>query len=50
MKLLLALLILVGGYFYLLSHTTDVVLSQTQHLEAQYQYMTNNADRIAAGK
>jgi len=49
MKLLLALLILVGGYFYLLTHTTDLVLNQTQHLETQYQYAANNADHIATG-
>jgi len=50
MKLFLALGMLAGLYCYGLMHTTDIVLAQTQHLNAQYQYVANNADRIVAGQ
>ena len=50
MKLLLALGVIVGGYFYMLTHTTSIVLGQTQQLNAQYQYVANNADHIATGR
>lgn len=49
MKLFLALGVLAAAYTYMLLHTTDVVLNQTQHLNAAYQYVANNADKIAAG-
>jgi hypothetical protein len=29
-------------------HTTDMVLAQTQNLNATYQNVANNADKIAA--
>lgn len=47
MKLLLVLGVIVGGYYLLLTHTTDIVLQQTQNLNASYQYVANNADKIA---
>ena len=50
MKLLLALGVIVGGYFYLLTHTTTIVLQQTQNLNANYQYVANHADSIATGR
>jgi len=50
MKLLLALGVLAGLYTYVLLHTTDVVLSQTQQLSATYQYVANNADKLAGGR
>ncbi len=50
MKLLAALLVITGAYLYLLLHTTDVVLNQTQHLQANYHFVEQNADRLAAGK
>jgi hypothetical protein len=34
-------------YTYVLLHTTDTVLSQTQQLNASYQYVAQNADKIA---
>lgn len=37
MKLFLALLVLVGSYFYMLLHTTNIVLGQTQQLSHAYQ-------------
>ena len=50
MKLLLVLGVLVGGYFYVLTHTTDMVLQQTQRLNANYQYVADHADEISAGR
>jgi hypothetical protein len=50
MKLFAVLTVLVGLYTYTLLHTTNIVLSQTQHLNAVYQYVGNNADKIAAGR
>jgi hypothetical protein len=50
MKLFLALGILATLYTYGLMRTTDVVLNQTQHLNATYQYVANNADKIATGR
>ena len=50
MKLFLALGVLAGLYTYVLLHTTDVVLAQTQHLNATYQYVANNADELATGR
>lgn len=47
MKLFVALGVLTGAYVYMLLHTTDMVLTQTQHLNATYQYVANNADHIA---
>jgi hypothetical protein len=48
MKLFLVLGVLASAYMYMLMHTTDMVLAQTQHLNASYQYVANNADKIAA--
>ncbi len=50
MKLFLALVILAAGYTYVLLHTTSMVLAQTQQLNATYQYVANNADKIATGQ
>lgn len=50
MKLLLVLGVLASLYTYVLLHTTNIVLTQTQHLNATYQYVANNADQIAAGR
>jgi hypothetical protein len=49
MKLLVVLAALAGVYVYVLLHTTDMVLAQTQHINATYQYVANNADQIATG-
>lgn len=50
MKLLIVILLLAGGYFYLLTHTTDIVLGQTQQLSAQYQSAAAFTDRLSAGR
>jgi hypothetical protein len=50
MKLILVMAVLLGGYYYMLTHTTDLVMQQTQHLNATYQYVANNADKIATGQ
>ncbi|HEY5441951.1 MAG TPA: hypothetical protein VIJ68_00250 [Candidatus Saccharimonadales bacterium] len=50
MKLLAALIILAGLYTYMLLHTTNIVLGQAQNLNATYQYVGNNADRLVAGQ
>jgi hypothetical protein len=50
MKLFLVLGVLVGLYSYVLLHTTNIVLGQTQQLNATYQYVANNADRLAVGQ
>ncbi|HZL07973.1 MAG TPA: hypothetical protein VFC50_02160 [Candidatus Dormibacteraeota bacterium] len=47
MKLFLVLGVMVAAYTYVLMHTTDMVLAQTQHLNATYQYVAKNADAIA---
>ncbi len=47
MKLFLVLGVLVSAYAYLLMQTTDTVLFQTQHLNAAYQYVAANSDKIA---
>ncbi len=47
MKLLLVLGVLAGGYAYVLLHTTDIVLAQTQQLHAAYQYSADYADQLA---
>jgi hypothetical protein len=49
MKLFLALGVLVGLYVYVMMHTTTIVLDQTQHLNAQYQYVAEHADELATG-
>ena len=49
MKLFLVLGVIVGGYMYLLMHTTNIVLSQTQQLTATYQNAADQADKIANG-
>jgi hypothetical protein len=50
MKLFVVLGVLAAMYTYVLLHTTDVVLNQAQHLNATYQYVANNSDKIAAGR
>jgi hypothetical protein len=50
MKLFLALVFIVGSYLSFLFYTTDVVLGQTEQLNATYQYVANNADEIATGR
>ncbi len=50
MKLFVVLGVLVGAYMYVVLHTTDMVLTQTQHLNATYQYVANNADELATGR
>lgn len=49
MKVLLFLGFLAGLYLYGLLHVANVVLAQTQQLSSTYQYVANNADKIAAG-
>ena len=49
MKLLVILGVLAGAYLYMLLHTTNIVMMQTQQLNATYQYVGNHADAIAAG-
>jgi hypothetical protein len=44
MKLFLALLVLVGSYVYVLLHTTNLVLGQTQRLSQTYQYIAKHSD------
>jgi hypothetical protein len=46
MKLLLVLGVLVGGYAYMLTQTTNIVLGQTQQLQHTYQYVADNSDSI----
>jgi hypothetical protein len=50
MKLFLVLGVLASGYVYVLLHTTDIVLAQTQQLNATYQYVGSHADAIASGQ
>ena len=50
MKLLVVLGVLAGLYTYVFLHNTDVVLLQTQHLNTTYQYVTNNAEKLATGR
>lgn len=50
MKLFLVLGVLAGLYVYVMLHTTNIVLTQTKELNASYQYVANNADRIATGQ
>jgi hypothetical protein len=50
MKLFLFLLVLVGAYTFSLLKTTDMVLGQAMHLNTTYQYVANNADKIAGGQ
>jgi hypothetical protein len=50
MKLLVVLGVLAGLYSYVLLHTTNIVLSQTQHLNATYQYVANNSEELATGR
>lgn len=49
MRWLAVLGVLVGGYYYFLMHTTDVAMRQLQYIQAQYSYVADHADRIAAG-
>lgn len=49
MKLFIALVFIVGSYLGFLFYTTDTVLGQAKQLNVTYQYVANNADRIATG-
>lgn len=48
MKLFLVLLTIVGAYCYLLLHTTNVVLGQTQQLGNVYRNAGNYAQSVAS--
>jgi hypothetical protein len=50
MKLLIVLAMIFGGYYYFLTHSTNLVLGQVQQLQEQYTYVANHADQIAAGQ
>jgi hypothetical protein len=50
MKLFLALLFIAGSYLAGMFYTTNIVLNQTKQLNKTYQYVANNADRIATGQ
>lgn len=50
MKLFAVLGVLAALYAYVLVHTTNIVLAQTGHLNATYQYVANNAEKIATGQ
>lgn len=50
MKLFVILGILAGGYYYAMTHTTDMVLQQVEHINQTYQYVGEHADQIAAGR
>jgi len=41
MKLFIAILMLVGAYMYMLMHTTDLVLAQTEQLSNTYQHIAD---------
>jgi hypothetical protein len=49
MKLFIVLAFLVGGYYYLLMASTDLVLDQTMQLQKQYVTLAEQADQIAVG-
>ena len=48
MKLLLALTVLVAAYLYAMLHTTDMVLGQTDKLNATYQNIANTDPEVLA--
>jgi hypothetical protein len=50
MKLFVALVFVVGSYLSFMFYTTNIVLGQTKQLNATYQYVADNADKIAAGQ
>jgi len=50
MRLFVVLGILAGLYTYVLLQTTNIVLTQTQTLNANYQYVAKNADHLALGR
>lgn len=49
MKLFLVLGILAAAYTYVLLYNTNLVLNQAKQLNATYQYVSQNADKIANG-
>lgn len=49
MKVLLFLALVFGLYLYGLLHTANAALGQVQRLNAAYEYVANNPNRIAAG-
>jgi len=50
MKLFVVLAVVAGGYYYFLTHTTDLVLEQAQTLQHQYTYIAAHADELAGVK
>jgi hypothetical protein len=47
MKFILAILIIVIGYVYMLNHTTNIVLNQAMQIHHVYQQAANYSDNIA---
>jgi len=50
MKLFVVLVTLAGLYTFVLLHTTNIVLAQTQQLNQTYQYVAQHADQLATGR
>ncbi|HET7320049.1 MAG TPA: hypothetical protein VFI84_00510 [Candidatus Saccharimonadales bacterium] len=50
MRWLAILGVVLGFYYYLLTHVTNTVLSQMQQIQNQYSYVADHADQIAAGR
>lgn len=50
MKLFLVLGVLAAAYCYMLMHTTDLVMAQTQHINDTYQYVASHADQLAGAR
>lgn len=46
MKLLIALSLLVAGYMYVLTHTTNIVLLQTAQLQSRYQSVAADSESM----
>lgn len=49
MKLLIVLMLMAAAYTYMLLHTTSLVLTQTQHLNATYQFVAKHSDELSNG-
>jgi hypothetical protein len=49
MKWFVFIAIIAAGYYFVMTQTADLMLSQTQKLQQQYTYVAKNADAIAAG-
>jgi hypothetical protein len=50
MKFIFVAVLIAAIYSFVLLHTTDIVLNQTQQLSNTYQYVDNHADQIATGQ